>query len=523
MQLQDLFQLQPQEYAPLFQRLLVECYQFALANPVNVGLAAIFVWLLTSIFYSIRIAFKNNRIRVLTKAAQDSVTALNAAQAQNLQILAELEHHKEHLQLEQQRNLALQERIAELGGQIAENIVALASRPELGQQGLSVSPGLQPEHLWQRFSAAVKQLGDSLVAAQQNSHQLQEAVSAEAAKLSEKTLQMQALQFRFDSQKQQLLKLETSLEEQQTQFAQQQEAVNLEIAELNARQHAELQRNLELEKRLSQALAVEQPVIKVVEIRQPEPVQPPSAPVVVPAPVVVEQVKLPEPLPAPVKIIENITPAVEIAVVAAAPVQRETAASAVSALGGKFKSLFGSSKAKADKVAEPELQPQAPVTEVITPEPVVEIVAEPVVVAVAKPPLSVETPQKLVVGGKFGGLFANVQQTFAKLDEKLGSSTSKTRQPVSEEPEALIEPVVESVAVVVSEPVVEAVAAPKVLGGFKLPFGLGKKPLPVAEPEPAEQPVVVVEEIVEVVVPEAPQTQKTSQLKGLLGKFGIKG
>lgn len=173
MQLQDLFPLQPQEYVPLFQGLFVDCYHFALSNPVNAGILAISVWVLTTVYYSIRLAFKNSGIRVLTKAAQDAVTALNAAQQQNQQLQTDLAAHMEQLELEQQRTLALQERIAELGGQIAESIVSLSSKPELGQQGLTVSQGLQPEHLWQRFSAAVTQLGESLIAEQQNIQCLQ--------------------------------------------------------------------------------------------------------------------------------------------------------------------------------------------------------------------------------------------------------------------------------------------------------------------------------------------------------------
>ena len=439
MQLQDLFPLQPQEYVPLFQGLFVDCYHFALSNPVNAGILAISVWVLTTVYYSIRLAFKNSGIRVLTKAAQDAVTALNAAQQQNQQLQTDLAAHMEQLELEQQRTLALQERIAELGGQIAESIVSLSSKPELGQQGLTVSQGLQPEHLWQRFSAAVTQLGESLIAEQQNRQGLQQTIEAETAKLSEKNLQMQALQFRLDSQKQQMLKLETSLEEQQTEFVRQTAEVNAEIAQLKARYLAEVDRYLELEKRSRQTPAVQTPVSRAPEapLIQPVPPQPaivvepeaaPQAPAVsqpavaakVSALVIEEALVETESAPARPAVVQDVQ-----------SVKPEAAATAGSGLGGRFKSLFG----KTVKSKQPE--PQAlEVAAAVAAEPTVEIIVEPVTVS---QPVKTETSQKPAGGGKFGGLFANVQQKFAKFDEKFGSSAAKA-QPV--EPEEVEAPVV---------------------------------------------------------------------------------
>ncbi|MDD4913566.1 MAG: hypothetical protein PHW13_00840 [Methylococcales bacterium] len=489
MQLQDLFPLLPQDYVYLFQELFIQCYRFAIGNPFVAGTLVVSVWLLTTIFYSIRIGILRSRLRMQTKTAQETQTALDAAREQNQQLQADIGVHLQQVELEQQRGMALQERIAELGGQMAEGIVALASRPELGQQGLSVTPDLQPEHLWQRFHAAVKHLGEKLVAEQKTSGELQQAVSEEAAKLAEKNLQMQALQFRFDSQKQQLARLEAGMEEQRQQLAQQQEALQTQLAELEKRGQQQ-----------NAVVAAEQ----AAQSAMTQPAEPAAAAETVSL-TQEKQAAMPQTLAETVsEPAETSAPAPEIAnrqKPQPAPAEA-TAQAAKSGLGGKFKTMLGGSASK--KAAKPgRWAAEAPLPPAET------AAAAPEQTLGGQPAPAAEDQPKSAVAA--GGMFGDVRRKIAKIDAMfgMGPAAPATETVPKPEPEPAAETAASGAGVeVAGGPVAETADKPARSRGFKIPFGSGKKPA-------AEQP--------ETVAQNAAEKHGGGQLKGLLGKFKRKG
>lgn len=425
--------MQVQDYLPFFQDLLAHYIQTTLEDPIYAGCLAIAVWLLTAIFYSFRIGILNRRNRVMLKARIDLQNELTATQQQIQALQDEIGINKEQIEQEVQRTAALQERITELGGQISESIVALAADPELGQQGLTVSKGLEVEHLWQRFSSAVKLLAENLVAERKNKAELEQAVSAETAKLAEKDLQLQATQTRFDLQKQQLAKLEAAAQEHNAQLAQQQEAAAQRLAEVEARHQAELARLAALESqtkhqassvsKAAEPLIAKQEVVKPVEIK--------AAPV---------QTVAVAPEPQAVKVeakpVLTATAASESAI---ATKVEPPKAEKTGGVTGKFKNLFAGAKQKMDKldgklgvVNDPVLALEETVQAEI--EPQSEAVDVPVsaysnvVDNQAQPEIAV----KAATGGMGG-----------KLKNLFGSSKKTEAEPVVES--ATVEPVVEEV------------------------------------------------------------------------------
>lgn len=416
--------MQMQDYLPYFQNLFLEYYQFTLENPVYAACLAIAVWLVTTIFYSLRIGFLNRRNSIMLNARLDAQNALAAAQQEMQQLQQEIAAGKELVEQETQRTAALQERIAGIAGQLSESIVVLAAEPDLGQQGLSVAPGLEAEHLWQRYSAAVKQLGESLIAQRKANGELQQSFSAETAKLAEKDSQLQVMQTRLDSQRQQLAKLELTVEEQNSQLARQQESEKQRLSELEAKHQADLARLARLEQQTrvptqvqeQKVQAQEKPKTPEVPVAQPEPIKPAAmqAPAVEAEP---RQVKV-EARPT---VSEVTAPEPTIARAEMAKQQQHAEKTDVGTSGGvtgKFKSLFAGAKQQMEKLDDmfglstPMLPPEEPKQAArvhLEPEPA------PVQMPAGEPePISVEPPLESAVkesasglSGKFKNLFGS--------------------------------------------------------------------------------------------------------------------
>ena len=239
--------MQAQDYLQFFQDLSFRYWQFTLDNSVYAVCLAISVWLLTAILYSISIGSLKRQIGSYRKAAVEAENALGAAQLQIQQLQEELAVAEQQFEQEAQRTASVQERLNELGSQLSAGIVALAAEPELGQQGLSIREGLEAENLWQRYSAAVKQISETLIEERKTKKELQESYSVQTAKLAEKDLQLQAKQIRFDSQKQQIAKLEETIHEHEGILAQQQESAQQLLAASEEKYLADKARLTQLE------------------------------------------------------------------------------------------------------------------------------------------------------------------------------------------------------------------------------------------------------------------------------------
>lgn len=465
--------MQPQDYLPFFQDLFIQTYQSTLENPVYAACLSVAVWLVTAIFYSIRIGFLNGRNKRAIKTITDIKQALTAAEQQVQQAQDEMQAQQQQLEQSTQSNTELKEQLKEIASQLSSAIQTLAANPDLGQQGLSVGQGLSAEALFQRFNAANQQICENLLAQRQKQADLEADLQAEIAKQADKDQQIQTMQIRLEAQSQQLGNLTLSVEDFKQQLSQQQQDAQLNVAQIQTQHQAELSA---LRQQLQQA-KLQVPASVVVE---------PPKPVVAPAPVapVIVQAVTPPPV-VEVKPVIKPAPVVSEPVVVAPTTPVEKAVSvepkAQPASKPKAKGMFASALSSFSKLDKKLAGEPAPVAEPVAtrpvsipePKPVVEKPIEPVVEAV-KPELVVvatETKPKpkakpaepaKKTDGKSKGFFAKAMNTFASMDQKLGGTPNEGIQQLEEE----ASPVVESQTAVEevqaqAEPVIAAAPQPQ--------------------------------------------------------------
>ena len=299
-----------------FQNLLSDWYQFTLDNLDYAICLAVSVWLLTAIFYSIRIGFLNRRNRVNLAALSEAQKSLEAAQQQHKQLQEEiaanvlqLEQAKDANEQEAQRVAALQERISLLNKHLIEGIQTLAIHMEPGGQFIPATDNLETEGLWQHLSLSIKQLVERLRTEQQAKAELQQAYRAEAAKLAEKDQELGTLQARLDTQAQQFAQFELIIEEHKNQLKQQ-ESAEQRLSETLQKHQADLARLALLERQAldwanaqqSQAAQEEQPKPQQTLSAQPEQTPQVETVQIQPQPAIIEE-KAP---PAPAEIEQTV-------------------------------------------------------------------------------------------------------------------------------------------------------------------------------------------------------------------------
>ena len=278
--------MQTQDYLPYFQNLLLDWYHFTLANPVYAICLSISVWLLTAIFYSLRIGILNRRNRITIKAHLETQNAMAAAQQQIQLLQEEIAAHDEQfrqtkaeVEQETQRATALRERISQFGAQLTESLNLLSDVIDFNEQILSENPA-NTENFGQRLSAAIDKLNQAFRAKQQTIIDLQQTYNAQSAKLAEKEQQLQVMQIRFDSQSQLIAKLESTVAEHKTLLTQQQQNEQLLLSEIETKHQADLARLSALEqqalewRQANQQQIQEKPKAQDMPIAQPKPAEP---------------------------------------------------------------------------------------------------------------------------------------------------------------------------------------------------------------------------------------------------------
>lgn len=228
-----------QAYLPIIQDLLTQWYQFTLDNAVYATALATSVWLLTALFYRIRIGLINRKNRARAKEAQDNI---EAAQQQTQKLQEELTANTARMEESEitankatQRALDLERRITERNVQLTDSLQALTVSFNLDRQALAAGDDPDGEDLWRQYSAALAQLTERLSTELQTKAELQQACQAETAKLTEKETLLEALQIRLNTQSQQLAQLEehnAHLQQQIADSAQKQQADLARLAEL---------------------------------------------------------------------------------------------------------------------------------------------------------------------------------------------------------------------------------------------------------------------------------------------------
>ncbi|QSB02221.1 hypothetical protein JWZ98_04470 [Methylomonas sp. EFPC1] len=450
-------------YLPMIQSILSDWYRITLENQEYAGALALAVWLLTAMFYSIRIYFlkKTNAINLKARLAlqADFEAAQQQQQALQEQLTAnteQLEAAKTVAENEAQRAAGLEEKLVQANRQVIDSVKTLASGFELTEPALPAANDLQSTDLWPRYFALTAQITERFKAEQQGKTELQLALWAETSKLAEKDALLGPLQLRLESQTEQLNKLELAVEEQKILREREQAGAEKLLADTIAKHQAELARYADSPKSpVAPAVTVSQPEPKAVINEAPAVIQP--SPAVVAEPVVIQ---------APVE--------------PPKPVEREIAQ-------------------VVDK-----------------PKPVV---AEP---APAKQSSVDKLAEKSGGFGKFKQMLNNTMQQMAKLDQKLGTQTEVAAEAIQEELEEIAAPIMEAAVELkenvleIAETASEAVKEPAAGVSSKLKGLFGKKS---AEPVVAPEPVVAEPEPIVDTVAAAAEPAKPAGLKGLLNKW----
>lgn len=340
-----------QKLVPVFQELLQQWYELTLHNQEYAICLAVSVWLLTAIFYSIRIGFLKrhaSQIAISRNAVQANLDEANlqlqALQQQLTEATEKTQAAEQAAQAEVERVNGLTARLNESNQQLAGSLATLVTSFELNQPNL---PTADAGNLLIEYAAIITRVVDRFQNEQQAKTQLQLSIHAETAKLAEKDLLIGSLQSRLDSQTQQLAKLELANEEYQVALRQ------LEIEKQNLTAVMQQQRSAEPVRTVEE---VKQPVyvalqpavddfaaVKVepaVEIPTPEISQPITQVIEISAPVE----RIPEPVVQPAPVVETKQPEVKPA---AAAKQKPAKAEA-----GKLKGIFGRAMDKISKMDE---------------------------------------------------------------------------------------------------------------------------------------------------------------------------
>ncbi|CAG1022480.1 hypothetical protein MTYM_01763 [Methylococcales bacterium] len=418
-----------QKLTPFFQELSLQWYQFTLDNPVYAACLAISVWLLTAIFYSIRIGFLKNRVARSLKAQNDTQTSLNTAQEQIQTLQQQLAEATEQMQAavhtaeaETQRASDIKQRLDAGNKQLANSLAKLVECFELNLANL---PSADAGNLLSEYESVIGRVAERFQNEQQAKTQLQLSFHAEAAKQAEKDMLIDSLQNRLDTQTQQMAKMELAVE--QYEAAQRQlEADRQQLAHDIRKQQADAARLAELEKQVRSAPVAEPVKTHQVPDIQPEPVQ------AVKQPEIIEQALEPQPVvietkPEPVKpqVIVPQTPEVKPQAITK-PSQTADA--------GKLKGLFGRAMEKIAKMDEKmgspttvkvEAEEQALVTETRTEA--VESAPEPE----SQPVAAVEKEQKPSAGmnAKLNGLLGGFKKSPAKQPEAAAMAVIEQSKP----------------------------------------------------------------------------------------------
>ena len=389
-----------QKLVPVFQELLQQWYELTLHNQEYAICLAVSVWLLTAIFYSIRIGFLKRhagQIAISRNAVQANLDEANlqlqALQQQLTEATEKTQAAEQAAQAEVERANGVTARLNESNQQLAGSLATLVTSFELNQPNL---PTADAGNLLIEYAAIINRVVDRFQNEQQAKTQLQLSIHAETAKLAEKDLLIGSLQSRLDNQTQQLAKLELANEEYQVAL-----------------------RQLEIEKQNLTAAMQQQ--------RSPEPVR------------IVEEVKQPvyvAPQPA-VDAFANVK--VEPAVENVAPEISQPIAQVVEI------------SAPVEKIPESVVQPEpALIVEIKKPD--------------VKPAAAVKQKPAKAEAGKLKGIFGRAMDKISKMDEKLGFESNPKPTIIEEQPEAEptipapVEQIVESITPVVTSTVAENVA-----------------------------------------------------------------
>ncbi len=368
-----------QEYLPIIKTMLLEWAQLTLANPAYAAALVAATVLLAMIVGSIK------SIPIKRKAA--------ASEKARVELANELAQS-------QQLAAGLQERLAQRNQQIAGTMQALTTGFELGEQALPAGEDSEADALWQQHDRVLAQLAGRLRSEQQAKAELQQSYQAEIGKRVEKEAVADALQNTLAEKTRQIAGLEqqsaeilekhaaqsarlAELEQQSLEWQKTRQQVELLEAKLIAKEaeFSQLQIRAEAQKaaELIPPPVQTEPLAEAASIPLPFPAETVAAAELIQPEIRAEAPKAVELVQPPMQakteqVIEPTAPAVAVAetiqaqgssqtivlpdweyepAVAAAPEVKAQPASGSGGVAGKFKNLFGRSKAEPVAAAAP--------------------------------------------------------------------------------------------------------------------------------------------------------------------------
>ncbi len=401
-----------QKLVPFFEELLQHWYQLTMQHQVYAICLAISVWLITSIFYSIRIGFFKRNQKQILSANQQLQTRIGAAESELETTRSQIQQVQESLlqaensaTAEAQRASRAEQQLNENRQQLVGGLSGLVDAFELHQSDL---PAADAGNLLTEFVSVIARVSDRFRSEQQAKTQLQLKLHAEAEKLVEKDAVLDSLQSRLDIQTQQLAKLEMAVEKYQAQERQ---------MEIDQQHFAQEKRHLESElaSRSEQAKPAEPAVAAFIQ----------SNTVAVTEKTVESMEKVLEP-----HVSQPSVQAPEPAVSKALPTQQAKAAPTKSKLGFLGRAMEKISKLD-EKLGSPS--PMATVLEEVTEAPPVAEVVE----AVHKAVETIADTRKSNegVGNKLGGMFDGLKKKPVKQTGAADSGEALTVQTGSELPQ----------------------------------------------------------------------------------------
>ncbi len=238
------------------KELLSSWYLLTLENPIYAGTLVISAWLLTVLFYSIRIFFLNKNQRKIEQQAEALQSQLEDAQQQVEQSKATLLTLQEQLTAEQQQAASFAEKMDARHQDVITKIKDMATQFDLSEQLVDAGEKAEPELIWQQQDNIQMQLADRLQAEQQAKETLQRDVQQEKEQLVAKEAQIEQLQSTVNQHVQQLSQLEQELARYKQDLQQQELAVQTALAEAAEKHQQELLAiTTELDKRRSDSEA----------------------------------------------------------------------------------------------------------------------------------------------------------------------------------------------------------------------------------------------------------------------------
>ncbi|OQK15830.1 hypothetical protein AU255_16700 [Methyloprofundus sedimenti] len=231
---------------PEIEQLLADWYSLTLDNPVFVGVLVLVVWLFVALIYNFKILFLNKKQKAAEKLNLELQGKVTAAEQQLQQQKEKQATDAEQMEKDQHLIAEIQDKLAQRNHKIVENLKFIAGKFDLSEQLVDSDKDMKDEFIWQQQDNIIQQLSDRLSVAQQ-----------ENAKANEKDTLISNLQNSLDKQIKQFAQLEQAIEVQKHVLQEQQKEVQQQLSNTLEKHQLDFTQLIETVQNRSAALDVE--------------------------------------------------------------------------------------------------------------------------------------------------------------------------------------------------------------------------------------------------------------------------